>query len=87
MARPIILSSNLTGDSAGFTSKSISEYMATHSSLSSWKHFFHKPYAFDWNEATRKAKERYIKYNGELPDRPINYAIEVKERGNRLGRS
>lgn len=86
MARPIILSTNLIREEAGFTTRNISEYMLTHSTLSSWKHFFHVPYKFDWDEATRKAQERYIKYNGELPNRLINYAIEVKERGNRLRR-
>lgn len=87
MIKPIILPSNLIRENVDYTSRNISEYMLTHSTLSSWKHFFHKPYKFDWDEATHKARERYIKYNGDLEDKKIiNYAIEIKERGNRLGR-
>lgn len=43
---------------AGFINGSLSRYFTQTAGLSSWTHWYHKPYANDWKDARQKAQDR-----------------------------
>ena len=80
--RHFISTSNMNWESAGFTSRSLNDWMLAHSTLSSWKQFYHQPYKCDWKEATQKAIERKQK-EGTYYHSEVNYAISKHSQGTR----
>lgn len=60
----VVSRSELDYYNAGFASRGLTNWMLSHSTLSSWKQFFHKPYQADYDEATIKARERYTLETG-----------------------
>lgn len=77
MARSFTMTTDMDWNAAGYTSRGLNAWVLSHSTLNSWKHFYHKPYAFDWAEATDKAIERYMKETGYWEEKryDINYNI------------
>ena len=73
MARAFTMTTDMDWNSAGYTSRGLNGWVLAHSTLDSWKQFYHKPYAFDWAEASNKAIERYNKETGYWENK--NYAI------------
>lgn len=73
MARAFTMTTDMDWNSAGYTSRGLNGWVLAHSTLDSWKQFYHKPYAFDWAEASNKAIERYSKETGYWENK--NYAI------------
>lgn len=65
MARSFIKTTDLDYNSAGFTARNLNGWILAHSTLNSWKQFYHAPYKNDWAEATQKAIERKIKEEGK----------------------
>ena len=68
MARSFSMTSSLDWNTAGYTSRGLNAWMLAHSSLSSWKQYYHIPYKNDWKEATNKAIERYHKETGHYKE-------------------
>lgn len=62
MPRGIKASSYLGLGEGGFTMTSFKKGEIKGQSVSSWTHFYHKPYSLDWGEARVKAKERKAMY-------------------------
>lgn len=60
----VVSRSELDYYNAGFATRGLTNWMLSHSSLSSWKQFYHKPYQTDYEEATIKARERYTLETG-----------------------
>ena len=65
MARSFIKSTDLDYNAAGFVARNLNGWQLAHSSLESWKQFYHVPYKNDWAEATQKAIERKLKEEGK----------------------
>ena len=80
--RHFITTNSLNWESAGFTSRTLNGWMLAHSTLSSWKQFYHQPYKYDWKEATKKAIERKQK-EGTYHHSEVNYAISGHNQGTR----
>lgn len=62
MSRPAIINPHvlLEGFTAG-GARFINKWEEKSQSISSWTFFYHKPYANDWAEARKKARERKFK--------------------------